>query len=310
MNDKKPMIEVLWIDDDPQRGFMKDAFNQKQIRIDVAQSVNEGLNKLRSRDKFYEAIILDANCVINPGEVEDIDALTYAIVNLYRMRIEIPWFVYTAGGEKFGNVLPYLIPKDQHWKCKQYYDKPADAEELLDDIRSAVELFETTRIKNQYPEIFSLYSGKDLLELIQDMNNADDFDMDFHVPGRVRLIIDWICEYLSKIGLVPFEFEASKITNHSKFIGRREMEEVFPLYIQRLIFFLVDYSNNGNHRNLPTCTDIREGRAKYVNRTAILALLNILRWLHSLSTKSEDEMDRLTGIASEFYSLSYKTKQQ
>lgn len=76
-------IKVLWIDDEPQDGFRKYAYNQKNIFLDVAKSVDEGLEMLQNRDKLYEAIILDANCVIRPGDVPVLDALTYAIVNLY-----------------------------------------------------------------------------------------------------------------------------------------------------------------------------------------------------------------------------------
>lgn len=295
-------IKVLWIDDEPQKGFMTYAFNQKDILMDVATTVDEGLAMLQDRDKCYEAIILDANCVIRPGDAPILDALTYAIVNLYRLRVDIPWFVYTAGGERWKDVLPYLIPKDTPWLKRQYYDKPDDAEELLDDIREAVGQFQTTKIKQKYPEAFKIYEGQDLVDLLIEMHNNDAFARDNNVPNKVRQITDYICDYMSKIEIVPFKFEPSKITEHSKFIGKKEMNEIIPLHIQRLMFFLVDYSNNGSHRFLQITELIRSGYAPYVNIAAVHALLNILQWLSSLPPIDSDEMDLIVAKAALVYS--------
>lgn len=291
------IIKVLWIDDEPQDGFRKFAYNQKQIFIDVACSVVEGLEKLQHRDNSYEAIILDANCIINPGEVAALDALTYAIVNLYRMRVDIPWFVYTAGGERWKEILNCLIPKDTSWLKRPYYDKPADQEDLCNDIREAVQNFRVTQIKQQYSEIFHLYDGKDLVELLIDEADNDDFGKDNSVPGKVRLIMDWICNFLSKIKLVPFDFTPSKITEHSKFIGRTSMQAIIPIYIQRLFFFLVDYSNQGNHRYLETCEKIRDGHAPTLNKTAIDALVTILHWIATLPFGNTDKMQEIQDKA-------------
>lgn len=295
-------IKVLWIDDEPQAGFMKYAFNQKGILLEVATTVDEGLAKIQDRDKAYEAIILDANCAIRPGDAPILDALTYAIVNLYRLRVDIPWFVYTAGGERWKEILPILIPKDTPWLKRQYYDKPADQEQILDDIRETVALFQTTQIKQKYPEVFGIYEGKDLVELLIDMHNDDSFARDNNVPNRIRQVMDFICDYMSQIKLVPFDFIPAKITEHSKFIGRKEMGEIIPLHIQRLMFFLVDYSNSGSHRFLPITELIRSGDAPYVNRTAVHALLNILQWLSTLPLPDSDEMDILAVKAALIYS--------
>lgn len=304
MNNREYQLKVLWIDDEPQAGFIKLAFNPNyNIKIDVATCVDDGLALLQDRDKIYDAIILDANCTIKSGdEVPCLDALTYAIINLYRLRIDIPWFVYTAGGERWKNVLPYLIPKGTPWLNRQYYDKPDDAEDLLVDIREAVGQFQTTKIKQKYPEIFKIYEGQDLIDLLLEMHNNDAFIRDNNVPNKIRQITDFICDYMSKIEIVPFKFEPSKITEHSKFIGQRDMNEIIPLHIQRLMFFLVDYSNNGSHRFLQITELIRSGNAPYVNHAAVHALLNILQWLSSLPPIDSDEMDLIAAKAA----LAYK----
>ena len=292
MNNPEYILNVLWIDDEPQDGFIKFAFNQKHIKIEVTTCVDEGLELLQDRDKIFDAIILDANCVIKRNDaVPQLDALTYAIINLYRLRIEIPWFVYTAGGERWKDVLPYLIPKDTPWLKRQYYDKPNDAEELLDDIRDVVSQFQATKIKQKYPDIFQIYKGQDLVDLLIEMHNSDAFSRDNNIPNKVRQITDFICDYMSKIEIVPFDFEPSRITEHSKFIGKKEMNEIIPLHIQRLMFFLVDYSNNGSHRFLQITELIRSGNAPYLNIVAVYALLNILQWLSSLPPIDSDEMD-------------------
>lgn len=295
------IIKVLWIDDEPQKGFMKFAYNQKGIFLDVATCVDDGIAMLQDRDKSYEAIILDANCIIKPGGVAVLDALTYAIVNLYRLRVDIPWFVYTAGGEQWKDVLPYLIPKDTPWLKRQYYDKPADEEIILDDIREAVAQFQTTKIKQKYSEAFHVYDGQDLVELLKDMETNDQFDLDNSVPGKVRLIVDWICKFMSQIKLIPFEFVPSKITEHSKFFGKSEMRDIVPIYLQGLMRFLVEYSNDGNHRFLNTCEDIRAGNARYANRAGMYALLNIFNWLSTLPYSNREKMDSISNNAAVIY---------
>lgn len=300
------IIKVLWIDDEPQDGFRKFAYNSKQIFIDVACSVVEGLTKLQHRDNSYEAIILDANCIINPGEVAALDALTYAIVNIYRLRVDIPWFVYTAGGERWKDILNCLIPKDTSWLKRLYYDKPADQESLCDDIREAVQNFRVTQIKQKYSEIFHLYDGKDLIELLIAAEDNDDFSKDNSVLGKIRLIMDWICNFLSKIKIVPFEFVPAKITEHSKFVGRNTMQEIVPIYIQRLFFFLVDYSNQGNHRFLETCERIRDGRAPMLNKSATDALITILYWIVTLPFGNVEKMQEMQDKAEIIYTLNEK----
>jgi hypothetical protein len=301
MSDSQHLIKVLWIDDEPQKGFMVYAYNEKQILIEVATSVVEGLKMLQDRDKSYEAIILDANCIINPNETPALDALTYAIVNLYRLRIEIPWFVYTAGGEKWKDILSCLIPKDTHWQSRQYYDKPDDKDALLDDIRSAVENSKLSLIKKQFPGACKVYEGQDLIEILDSMLNNDNFERDNSIPGKIRLIVDWLCMLLTKANYVPFDFEPSKITAHSKFIGLTDMQSVIPIYIQRLFYFIVDYSNNGNHRFLETCESIRAGNAPYLNKTAVFALLNILQWISSIHFSDDEMMAKVAKVSKDAY---------
>lgn len=294
-------IKVLWIDDEPQDGFIKLARRDHKMEIDVATCVEQGLSLLQNRDKSYEAIILDANCVIKEGDLPDLNALTYAIVNIYRLRIEIPWFVYTAGGERWKEILPYLIPNDAPWLKQQYYDKPDDAGKILQDISEAVEQFNITKIKLKYPEAFRVYEGQDLVELLVSMENNDNFDKDNSIPGKVRLIVDWICDYMSQIQIIPFEFQPSKITAHSRFLGKKEMQTVIPIYLQGILHFLVDYSNDGNHRFLETCESIRNGSSPYTNRTAILGLLNLLNWLSRLPYDNQDKMDEMAKVIVNIY---------
>lgn len=294
-------IKVLWIDDEPQDGLKKQARRDHKIEIEVATSVDEGLSLLQNRDKSYEAIILDANCAIKEGDLPNLNALTYAIVNLYRLRIDIPWFVYTAGGERWKEILPYLIPNDAPWLKQQYYDKPDDAGKMLNDISEAVGQFNTTKIKLKYPHAFRVYEGQDLIELLISMESNDNFDRDNTIPGKVRLIVDWICNYMSQKQIIPFDFQPSKITSHSMFFGKKEMQSVVPIYLQGVLHFLVDYSNDGNHRFLDTCESIRSGDAPYTNRAAVFALLNLLNWLSNLPYDNQDKMDEMAKAIVNIY---------
>lgn len=307
METNKRRIKVLWIDDNPDQfdAFLDDAY-EEGLDIDVCQTVDKGLLALQDRNKIYEAIILDANCKISDENTEApaLIALSHAIVGIYALGITIPWFVYTGGGYEGAQALEYIIPqKYRTWDEKRWYDKPDDEYELFGAIVKAVENSETHQLMLQFPEAFEMSKSQELLGLLK-RRDSHEFERDETVPNSLRCVADDVCDYLHDKAIYPIEFTTSnKIKECSFIIGEDSQNRIAPLYIQNCFRFLSDYCNAASHQSDKKETverpniirsDIRAGRAKYLNRTAVHSLMNIISWAYNFPVNDIEAMKPFT----------------
>ena len=316
MEVNKKKIKVLWIDDNPDQfeEFLDDAFDAG-LDIETYRTVDAGLNALQDRNKIYEAIILDANCKISDENTEApaLVALSHAIVGIYAIGANIPWFVYTGGGYEGAEALEYIIPqKYRSWDDKHWYDKPDDEQELFKAIIAAVENSETHQLMLQFPEAFEMSKSRELLDLLKRRNTVE-FERDETVPNSLRCVADDVCEYLREHGIYPAEFTTSnKIKECSLLIGEDTEFQMAPRYIQNCFLFLSDYLNAASHQSEKRETakkpnliraDIRAGKAKYLNRSAIHSLMNVILWASNFSVSDHEAMKPVTE-----FMLDLKTK--
>ena len=298
MSDKLRKIQVLWIDDESNDDFRNYAFKHG-IHITDCKTVTAGINELQDRSKTYEAIILDANCKYeSEREAPNASNLKNAINKISKLGVNLPWFVYTGGTYEGKDSLKYIIPdKDRWWGDERlYYNKPEEAIELFKAIHKAVENSEVTKIKNKYAEAFNIYSSQDLLKILQEMD-TDEFATDSTVPNTIRNIAEEICFFLRNNGIFPEGFQTSnRLKECSILFSVDEKARYVPKYIQGLFRFLCDYANEGSHATDPESTsrnvndEIRTGRAKYLNCTAVDALLNIFSWCSEFPIKDLEKM--------------------
>ncbi len=290
-------LRVLWVDDKPDNAFVTRAA-EKGIRIFVRTNFDDGLEALEDRSLSFDAIILDANCVVTGelGELPEVSSLTYAINEIHRRQIELPWFVLSGEGFEGDDALEYLVPKNRPWDDRPFYRKGQDEGLLLGRIKKAVSCFEDTRIKLKYADECNLYQENDLVDMLTRFDAGDeDFDQDISVPNTIRCIMDWICHnFFSEV------FEGSNISECSRILSNSRLSRYVPIYVQRCFHLLSEYCNAGSHRyqraeNESTQTyrrrvemsegirsDIADGTAVYLNRLAVLSLLTLLRWCSSL----------------------------
>lgn len=297
MSDVTRKIKVLWIDDDPTEPFCDDAADNG-FDLTVCTTVKAGINELQDQSKTYEAIILDANCKIeSENEVPDLKAFRKAMWGVSDYGKEIPWFVYTGGSIENKEELIKWIPQERRpWDERIYYNKPDEELELFKSIHNAIKNSEVTKIKNKYAKAFNIYSSQDLLKMLQEMD-TDEFATDSTVPNTIRNIAEKICFFLRNNGIYPEDFKTSnRIKECSKLFSIDDKAIYVPKYIQGLFRFLCDYANEGSHAtdtNYPSKKvndEIRTGRAKYLNRTAVDALLNIFSWCSEFPIKDEEKM--------------------
>lgn len=305
MEDNTRKIKVLWIDDNPDEftEFLDDAFDAG-LDIEVYKTVESGLKALQDRDKIFEAVILDANCKISDENTEapHLVALSHAIVGIYAREIKLPWFVYTGGGYEGAEALEFIIPQQYRlWDEKQWYDKPDDADKLFEAIRKAVARREETQLMNEFPEAFEICKSQELLGLLKRMNSAD-FERDETVPNSLRCVADDICHFLRDNGIYPAEFTTSnKIKECSLTFAEDKKKRIAPLYIQNTFFFLSEYCNAGSHQSDSGSkqpnqirADIKAGKARYLNRSALHMLMNIILWASNFPIQDQEAMKPIT----------------
>ncbi|MCM1139142.1 MAG: hypothetical protein NC453_11290 [Muribaculum sp.] len=303
-------IKVLWIDDNPTQfdAFLDDAYD-KGLEIEVKRTVDSGLEALMDTNNDYEAIILDANCKISDEATEapQLAALSHAIVGIYVRNIDLPWFVYTGGAYEGKDALEHIIPqKFRNWDETQWYKKPEDELKLFDAIKKAIANREDSKIKDLYPEAFKICGSQKLLSLLKNMNEQS-FERDVDIPHIIREdVCVPLCHYLHENGIYPNDLptdSSNLITLFSRFFANDKKNEYVPVYIQRMFHFLSEYANEGSHKttkNNKVRDDIACGNAKYLNRTAVLAFLNIILWTSHFPIEDQEAMKPIHEF---FYNL-------
>lgn len=283
-DDTKYRIKTLWIDDEPTGGFIDQAA-LNGIDITIAETVEDGLKMLDNKSNIFEAIILDANCKIaDEGEEEDLSALSHAIAGIYARSINIPWFVYTAGGYEGFEMIEKIVPQQyRNWDTKAFYTKPGTSntitgqsiDELFTAIKKAVEQSEITRIFRRYKTEIDTFNEPEFKELLI-AQNKKDFATDDTVPNSIRKIADTICYALRSSEFISVELDKSNIIGEvSKHLATDGTNKYVPKHIQGAFHYLSQYyCNPGSHgfdpeKPLPICRYIRNNRAPYANLSLI-----------------------------------------
>lgn len=297
-------IKVLWIDDQPTDGFIDKAAGE-EIDIEVATTVSQGMAMLDDQTNTFEAIILDANCKIaDDGEEEDLSALSHAIAGIYARRLEIPWFVYTAGGYEGFELIEKIIPQNyRNWDENAYYTKPGANEiagqgynELFSAIKKAVAESEITKTKRLFRDVFDVYDGQDILGLLM-RRDDNSIRRDTSVPNQVRLIADNICYRLRDVGINPSKGKQSNVIgDYSFFLAKDTFNQFIPKHVQGALHYLsLYYCNPGSHgedpkQPLPICRHIKMGLAPFANQMGIYALIGLIQWFGTLPLYNDEEM--------------------
>ncbi len=291
-------LNVLWIDDEPSESFIDDAADEN-IVITNKKNVEEGLKALLCKDCVYDAIILDANCLISPTQkAPGINALQYAITQLYSKGVDIPWFVYTGGAYEGKNALNLLIPDNRPWDDRKYYEKDLPGNDLLlfQNIWKAATQKEITKVKLQYADVLRVYQEKDLIDLLVAYHTDKEFGRNATVPNTIRSIVEWTAKKCDEQGILATHFIGTNISEVSKNLGNYKMNKFVPCYIARAMHLLSEYCNAGSHRYANDSekriaegirNDIANGVAPYLNRMAVNALLNLLLWWGTISSDEE-----------------------
>lgn len=300
-------INVLWIDDQPNNAFI-DKADLVGINIVARKNVETGIEELMSSNTLYDAIILDANCIAhsNDSNIPDVSALAYALKKINENRIDLPWFVYSGGGFSGEEHIDVIVkPQEREYDTKHWYKKPVEMNELFDKIKDVVPNYPKFKLKSKYSDIFSWLPAEltsEVLDLLSIVENGDNTNVD--VFNKIRKVIDWTMRALNSYGILAVDFKGANLNECSSFLGRHELQQYIPSYIQRSFHSCTEIANEGSHR-LRTDEDVRSGMAPYLVKSTTFELLNILMWYSKLP-KDENTMRTITSFA---VNLANKPKQ-
>ena len=285
------MIQVLWIDDQPNDEFMDFAY-ENGIDITVTTNVDDGIQELLEKKTLYDTIILDANCISHRDNTmaPNIRALSYATYQLARNNIELPWFVYSGGGLESKDSIDAIVGGCElpYNPTNRWYNKPDDMDDLFADIKSVVAQFQDFKLKEKHKELFSWYLNKaELLDIIRYLDKEDNND-DYEVFNKIRQQLEYLMGLAYEKGFLNIEFTTTNLGECSKQLGKQELTGIIPNYIQRSLHSIVTICNEGSH--LTSLQEIiRNNKAPYLIKSTIYEFLNLVHWFN----KTDEEINAM-----------------
>jgi hypothetical protein len=285
------MIQVLWIDDQPNDEFMDFAY-ENGVDITVTTNVDDGIQELLENKALYDAIILDANCISHSDNTmaPNIKALSYATNQFARNNIELPWFVYSGGGFEGEKSIDVIVEGCElpYNPTNRWYKKPGDMEDLFADIKSVVAQFQDFKLKEKHRELFSWYPHTaQLLDIIRYLDKEDNNDDD-EVFNKIRQQLEYLMDFAYKKGFLNIEFTTTNLGECSKQLGKQELTGIIPNYIQRSLHSVVTVCNQGSH--LTSLQEIiSKNKAPYLIKSTIYEFLNLVHWFN----KTDEEINAM-----------------
>ena len=289
------MINVLWIDDDWDQNFIDWAYEGFDINVVPQSNVDEGVSLFLHSECSYDAIILDANCFRHPKDVkgqETIGALGYAIKALSDNKIEVPFFVLSAGEGFSGaeSIDAIMCGIERTYDDRNWYSKLTQVDLLLAKICKEIPNFESYKLKSQYSFVVDKYQNQNKLVKIL-MYLDDNKKSDPSVFNLIRKELDFIIEECDKYGLLTVQRTGANLNECSKALGDRRLEKFIPVYIQRALHSATTICNEGSHR-LVIDTDVREGKAPTLVRSTVYEFLNIVYWYNESLPKTDEDIEK------------------
>lgn len=279
--------KILWIDD--QYELLSELMERCKVingfEITKCRFAKEGMETFENHLEEWSAVVLDAKVLMESlNEVPNLSGLRYCRdrINELKTRRYVPMFVFTGQPDLISNeMFENMVAK--------YYSKGDDDDQLIEDIISAADQQEETQIIHKYQTVFDAWpeSRHDLLRILKVLEKEDW--QNNSVLNDVRKIMNDVMNRLYERGICTVKHDGSNLAECSKMLGKRYMEEIIPIYVQRAIHSCVDITNPGSHRS-ETDFDVKENKAPYLVRSLIYNMLDILFWCKDLPSEEMRDM--------------------
>lgn len=267
--------KILWIDD--QYELLSELMERCEVingfEITKCRFAKEGMKTFERHLEEWSAVVLDAKVLMESlNEIPNLSGLRYCRdhINELKPRRYVPMFVFTGQPDLISNeMFENMVDK--------YYSKGDDDDQLIEDIIAAADQQEETQIIHKHQTVFDAWpkSKHDLLRILKVLENEDW--QNNSVLNDIRKIMSDVMDKLYECGFCSVKHDGSNLSECSRALGQRYMEEIIPVHIQRCIHSLVDITNPGSHRT-KIDSDVASGKTPYLIRTLIYEMLNVLCW--------------------------------
>lgn len=305
MKDNNVRYNVIWIDDEWEKYDDLTVFaSGRGIDIRPFKYGKDGIKALTGNINAWDGVILDVKCLYDENDGSAAGANFYKVRDELiavksQKRNDIPLFVYSAQPDYYGNKV-FLESLNGH----KFYQKGADDEALVNDIKNEAEKLPETRIRHKYLSFIrddrfqEIEPG--LIKILTAVENNETNNTD--VIMACRQVLNMVMPYLEAVGILPLNFFSNtNLGDCSRFLGNDKLKEYVPIYIQRSLHSCVVVSNNGSH-----CSEVfkavKDGQAPFLIRSTVFELLNILSWCATLSTDKEN-VEKIRANISRLYNL-------
>lgn len=283
-------IKVLWIDDQANDSFIDYAYNCG-IDIEARFNVDDGIKELMS-SRVYDALILDANCIShNNGNSEpDITALGYALSQINKNGLFVPWFVYSAGGFSGEESIDIIVKaQERNYDQKPWYKKPSEIDLLFDKINEVANAGFSVKIRQQYADVIGVFgkdeSDKRLIDLLTQVEEGVTNDPELLV--KARKMLEDIFQYCYEHGATSVEPTKTNLSEISRDMCGRELFNLIPSYIQEAIRCSVITTNPAAH-TLTLDKVLMNNEAPYIIRSITYQILTLINWCKTLPQTKHD----------------------
>lgn len=294
---------VLWFDDEYQT---LDIINEKAMLADINlvgfSNAEDGLVELRKNINKYDAVIVDGIFYQSNDELNaQVNQYAFAEVatelKMLESKKKLPWYILSGQTSFTREKNDFAI----HFRNNKVYDKLSDIDldELWNTLKGDADCQIETQIIHKYADIFDLYTDK----FIGEGNREKVFRLLLAIEqnetknptyfNEIRKIMEDVFSCCNDKGLFPED--CTEMNARSTLLGKKEMLEYLPVYIQRNIHSVVQISQEGSHR-LSIDNNVTEGNAPYLLRSTVFELINILLWYKAFSDRYPKGLDKKNQI--------------
>jgi len=283
--------QVLWIDDKWQEQSSLITFAELLgVDIKAEKFFKKGREIFKVNPIRWDAIILDARGLEKTEDSSpDTPGMHTTIDFIKSKRNEIPILVYTAQDDLIKNEEFEKSIQSKIFEGKLFI-KGSDPNEFIEKIIEAIDQTGSDRLRKKYPQIFescsSDYIGEisaDTLTKIVSIIDIGDY-MNADILNPVRKIIENIFETCRDKGIIPTSIKG--LIPCSKFLCSPSMTVVVPEYIQKILPYISNISNEGSHSE-STDRLVKEGKDPFVLNSVIFGLFSVIYWLKDFVDNSQ-----------------------
>lgn len=263
------MYKILWIDDewDKMCTFMEECEEIHNLKLVPYRTRKEGIEALERDLDSWDAVLLDAKMFDeSENEVASLAGLVKAQNFLERLSLKktLPYFISTGQQD-------LLDDKTFSQMVGKYYVKDKEDEQLIEDIKIAINKSDSTQIKSLYRDVFDALDNMGILKYTKDI--LLDILLALHYPAKhiefkpahhynqLRQLIEYIFRACNTVGIIPdvcIQGGNVNLNQCSIYLAGRNADKVgirygnegmrvIPQHIENIIRSVLDLGNVNSH---------------------------------------------------------------